>query len=177
MTPFESDTVLGLEPRSSIFSIVYCETLPLPETRQSFPSSESLRLFNISAAKYTQPYPVASGRISEPPQFRPLPVSTPVNSLRRRLYCPNMKPISRPPTPMSPAGTSVFGPICRESSVMKLWQNRMTSLSLLPLGSKSDPPLPPPMGRVVSEFLNTCSNAKNFRMPRLTVGWKRSPPL
>ncbi len=30
---------------------------------------------------------------------------------------------------------------------MKLWQKRMTSASDLPLGSKSLPPLPPPMGR------------------------------
>ncbi len=78
---------------------------------------------------------------------------------------------------MSPAGTSVSGPMWRNSSDMKLWQKRITSLSLLPLGSKSDPPLPPPMGSVVSEFLKTCSNARNLRMPRLTDGWKRSPPL
>src|SRR6202165_5831043 len=177
MTPFESDTLTGFAPKSSSFSIVYCETLPLPETRQSLPSSVSFLLFSISLAKYTQPYPVASGRISEPPQFRPLPVRTPVNSFRRRLYWPNRKPISRPPTPISPAGTSVSGPMCRHSSVMKLWQQRITSLSLLPLGSKSLPPLPPPMGSVVREFLKTCSNARNLRMPRLTEGWKRSPPL
>ena len=78
---------------------------------------------------------------------------------------------------MSPAGTSVSGPMWRKSSDMKAWQKRMTSLSLLPLGSKSVPPLPPPMGSVVSEFLKTCSKARNFRMPRLTEGWKRSPPL
>src|SRR5947208_10860418 len=59
----------------------------------------------------------------EPPQFTPLPVSTPVNSLARRLYWPNRKPVSRPPTPISPAGTSVSGPICRHSSVMKLWRS------------------------------------------------------
>ena len=38
---------------------------------------------------------------------------------------------------MSPAGTSVFGPMWRNSSVMKLWQKRITSPSDLPLGSKS----------------------------------------
>src|SRR5271169_6668241 len=81
--------------------------------------------------------------MSEPPHPRPLPVKTPVNSFRIRLYWPNRNPISRPPTPISPAGTSVSGPMWRQSSVMKLWQKRMTSLSLLPLGSKSDPPLPP----------------------------------
>ena len=53
----------------------------------------------------------------------------------------------------------------------------MTSLSDLPLGSKSEPPLPPPIGSVVSEFLRICSKARNFRMPRFTVGWKRRPPL
>ncbi len=51
---------------------------------------------------------------------------------------------------------------------MKLWQKRMTSASLLPLGSKSEPPLPPPMGSVVRAFLNTCSKARNLRMPRFT---------
>ena len=45
----------GLAPRSSSFSTVYCETLPLPETRQTLPSSVSLRVFSISSAKYTQP--------------------------------------------------------------------------------------------------------------------------
>ncbi len=68
---------------------------------------------------------------------------------------------------------------------MKLWQKRMTSASLqrlpgvwgLCLGSKSLPPLPPPMGRVVREFLKTCSKARNFKTLRLTVGSKRKPPL
>src|ERR1017187_1063636 len=58
---------------------------------------------------------------------------------------------------------------------MKLWQKRITSLSLLPLGSKSEPPLPPPMGSVVSEFLKTCSNARNFRMPRFRGMEAQSP--
>src|SRR4030042_2076017 len=62
-----------------------------------------------------------------------------------RLYCPNMKPISRPPTPMSPAGTSVCSPMIRHSSTMKLWQKRITSESDFPLGSKSDPPFAPPL--------------------------------
>ncbi len=102
---------------------------------------------------------------------------TPANSLRSLRYCPNRYPISRPPTPMSPAGTSVSGPMCRKSSDMKLWQKRMTSLSDFPFGSKSEPPLPPPIGSVVSAFLNVCSKARNFRMPRLTDGWNLRPPL
>ena len=78
---------------------------------------------------------------------------------------------------MSPAGTSVCEPMWRYISVMNAWQKRMTSCSLLPLGSKSAPPLPAPSGRVVRAFLKTCSKARNFSMPRYTVGWKRSPPL
>ena len=60
---------------------------------------------------------------------------------------------------------------------MKLWQKRMTSRSDLPLGLKSEPPLPPPMGSVVRAFLKTCSKARNFKIPRFTDGWKRKPPL
>ena len=78
---------------------------------------------------------------------------------------------------MSPAGTSVSAPICLKSSVIKLWQNAITSLSDLPLGSKSLPPLPPPIGSVVSEFLKICSKPRNLIIPRFTDGWKRSPPL
>ena len=60
---------------------------------------------------------------------------------------------------------------------MKLWQNRMISLSLLPFGSKFDPPFPPPIGNPVSEFLKVCSNARNFRTLSFTDEWKRMPPL
>jgi len=47
----------------------------------------------------------------------------------------------------------------------------------LALGVKSEPPLAPPMGRVVKLFLNVCSNPRNFMTPRLTVGWNLNPPL
>ena len=60
---------------------------------------------------------------------------------------------------------------------MKDWQNRRISDSLRPFGSKSEPPLAPPIGRVVSEFLKVCSKARNFNRPAFTVGWKRIPPL
>jgi len=33
------------------------------------------------------------------------------------------------------------------------------------------------MGTPVREFLKIYSKAKNFRMLRLTEGWKRQPPL
>ena len=60
---------------------------------------------------------------------------------------------------------------------MNDWQKRMTSSSERPLGSKSAPPLPPPIGRVVRLFLNVCSKPRNLRIERLTLGSKRSPPL
>ncbi len=60
---------------------------------------------------------------------------------------------------------------------MKLWQKRITSWSLLPLGLKFAPPLPPPIGSPVSAFLKVCSKARNFRIDSLTLGWKRIPPL
>ena len=78
---------------------------------------------------------------------------------------------------MSPAGTSRSGPRLRHNSRMNAWQKRMISASLFPRGAKSDPPLPPPIGNVVKAFLKVCSNPKNFRMDRLTEGWKRMPPL
>ncbi len=53
---------------------------------------------------------------------------------------------------------------------MNDWQKRIISASDLPRGSKSEPPLPPPIGRVVREFLNTCSKAKNFIILKLTLG-------
>ena len=56
----------------------------------------------------------------------------------------------------------------RWSSVMKLWQKRIISASLLPLGSKSLPPLPPPMGRLVRLFLKVCSKPRNFITERFT---------
>ena len=34
-----------------------------------------------------------------------------------------------------------------------------------------------PMGRVVRLFLKVCSKPRNFRMPWLTLGWNRRPPL
>ena len=49
---------------------------------------------------------------------------------------------------------------------MKLWQKRITSPSDLPLGSKSEPPLPPPIGSPVSEFLKICSKPRNLMIPR-----------
>ncbi len=60
---------------------------------------------------------------------------------------------------------------------MKLWQKRITSWSLLPLGLKLAPPLPPPIGSPVNAFLKVCSKARNLRIDSLTLGWNRRPPL
>jgi hypothetical protein len=60
---------------------------------------------------------------------------------------------------------------------MKLWQKRMISPSLFPAGSKSLPPLPPPMGSPVRLFLKICSKPRNLMMPGYTFFWNRSPPL
>ena len=60
---------------------------------------------------------------------------------------------------------------------MNDWQKRMTSSSLLPCGSKLDPPLAPPMGSVVSAFFRTCSKARNFKRPKFTEEWNLRPPL
>src|SRR5690606_5786327 len=65
----------------------------------------------------------------------------------------------------------------RYSSVMNDWQNRITSPSERPLGAKSAPPLPPPMGRPVRAFLNVCSNPRSLTMLKCTLGWNRRPPL
>ncbi len=60
---------------------------------------------------------------------------------------------------------------------MNDWQNRMISPSERPLGSKSDPPLPPPIGMPVSAFLNTCSKPRNLTVPSITEGWKPQSAL
>ena len=78
---------------------------------------------------------------------------------------------------MSPAGMSVSAPMWRNISVMKLWQKRMTSPSLLPLGSKLLPPFAPPMASPVRLFLKICSKPRNFITDRLTEGWNLKPPL
>ncbi len=93
------------------FSAANCATFPEPEITTLFPEKSVPEVWSMLFAKYTVPYPVASGLIKEPPQERPLPVSTPVNSFLIFLYIPKRNPISLAPTPMSPAGTSVLGPI------------------------------------------------------------------
>ena len=78
---------------------------------------------------------------------------------------------------MSPAGTSVLGPIILHNSNINAWQKRIISVSDFPLGLKSEPPFPPPIGSVVKAFLNICSNPKNFKILKFTLGCKRIPPL
>src|SRR2546430_15360346 len=106
--------------------------------------------------------------MSEPPQFRPLPVRTPVNSLRRRLYWPKRKPISRPPTPMSPAGTSVFGPMWRGGPRLKVRQERLTPPAPFPLRAEEAPPLPPPPRRGVGGVLQNRPEPRDLKIPGVT---------
>src|SRR6478736_110375 len=79
--------------------------------------------------------------MSDPPKLRPLPVKTHSAPLLSFFIIPAMKPISRAPTPMSPAGTSRSAPMWRNSSATKAWQKRMTSPGLVPLGSEAQPAL------------------------------------
>ena len=152
-------------------------TLPEPDTTMVLPAISLPLCFKISSRMYTRPYPVACVLAREPPKVSPLPVSTPSYNPVILLYCPKRYPTSLPPTPISPAGISVSLPMWRYSSVIKLWQKAITSRSDLPLGSKLEPPLPPPMGRPVREFLSVCSKPRNLRMLWFTDGWKRRPPL
>ena len=46
---------------------------------------------------------------------------------------------------------------------MNACTKRITSAFDFPRGEKSEPPLPPPIGRVVSEFLNVCSKGKELQ--------------
>lgn len=144
-----------------------------------------------------RPYPVASGFIKLSPSAVSLPVMQPSQREVSALYVPNIQPISRDVTPISPAGMSVFAPIYLLNPRMKAIENLRISPSDLPLGSKSAPPLAPPMCTVrqvdqplftmlatglnylqpVKAFLKVCSSAKNLRTDRFTIGWNRVPPL
>ena len=64
-----------------------------------------------------------------------------------------------------------------EQTFKNAWQKRMISASDFPRGLKSEPPLPPPIGRVVRAFLKVCSKPRNLRIEGFTEGWKRRPPL
>ena len=56
----------------------------------------------------------------------------------------------------------------------RLFDRMGKKILLTSQGQESEPPLPPPIGRVVNEFLNVCSKARNFRMLRFTEAWKRT---
>jgi hypothetical protein len=169
--------VTALPPRSRIFSTVYWATLPEPETRQVLPSRVSSRVVEHLGGEVDGA--VAGGLGTDQ---RAAPVEALAGEHAGELVA-ELLVLAEQEADLAAAHADVAGghvgvwPMWRKSSVMKLWQKRMTSLSLLPLGSKSEPPLPPPMGSVVRLFLKTCSKARNLRMPRLTVGWKRRPPL
>jgi hypothetical protein len=79
---------------------------------------------------------------------------------------------------MSPAGTSVYSPMWRYSSVMNDWQNRITSASLSGPWGRSRPALAAADRQPVSAFLNDLLEAQELDDAQVdTDGWKRSPPL
>lgn len=51
------------------------------------------------------------------------------------------------------------------------------SLTTLPMGGGKGGSDFDPKGRVVREFLNTCSKPRNLMTLKVTLGWKRRPPL
>ena len=53
--PPESEQVTTLPPSSSTFSIVYCDTLPDPDTDTRMPSNDNPLRASISWTKYTTP--------------------------------------------------------------------------------------------------------------------------
>ena len=175
--PSGPEIVTHLAPNCCNFQAAPQATLPNPEIPTTLSFISSPLAFNISSAYHTIPKPVASLLPRSPPKGIPLPVRTPSYLSTILLYCPKRYPISLPPTPRSPAGTSVLGPMCLYNSVMNAWQNLITSASDLPLGSKSEPPLPPPIGRPVKLFLKICSNPKNLMIPGYTLGANLKPPL
>ena len=60
---------------------------------------------------------------------------------------------------------------------MKLWQKRMTSPADLPFGSKSEPPLPPPIGSVVSAVLENLLEAEKLEDAEVDTRVKAQPAL
>jgi hypothetical protein len=86
-------------------------TLPKPESPDSFSFNAYSCIFRAYDLQNTnRQIPVASGRISEPPNSRLLPVSTPVFSHVQVFGTfRSGSQFSLPPTPITPAGTIGFG--------------------------------------------------------------------
>jgi hypothetical protein len=57
-----------------------------------------------------------------------------------------------------------------DSSVINACENLITSASDFPCGSKSLPHFPHPIGSPVKLFLKICSNPRNLRIDKVTVG-------
>jgi len=92
------------------------------------------------------------------------------------LVLPEKEADFAPATPMSPAGTSVSGPMWRKSSLMKLWQNRMTSLSLFPFGRSPNRPCRPHR-ECRQGVLEDLLEGEELQDAEVDRRWKRSPPL
>jgi hypothetical protein len=93
----------------------------------------------------------------------PLPVSTPVNSLRKAfvlsVHVTNFAATNANVTSRYVGiGTNVALQFGHEA-----WQKRITSLSDFPFGSKSEPPLPPPIGKVVKAVFENLFESQEFQ--------------
>ena len=134
--------------------------------KQVFPASDNFFVFIISSTN-------RRNRSRSPPDGSDCrPNSGPCRSNTGELVSKPLvaehKTNLRLPTPISPAGTSVSGPICRCNRHKTLAEFRLHSQTC-PWG-QSRSLLPPPIASVVKLFLKTCSKAKNFKIPRLTLG-------
>ena len=67
--------------------------------------------------------------------------------------------------------------MCRASSVIKLWQNLMTSFLLFPLGSKSEPPLPPAHGQCGQGVLEDLFESQELQDSQIDGRMEAQPAL
>ncbi|VCX89126.1 hypothetical protein BANRA_00007 [Pseudomonas aeruginosa] len=134
---FESDSEITLPPISMTLR-AYWATLPEPEIATRWPSSRGHDpehfLGEVDAAEAGRLRADQAAAIAQAlaGQHR--------GELVGQARTGRTGSRSRAPTPMSPAGTSRSAPTWRYSSLMNDWQKRITSASLLPFGSKSEPP-------------------------------------
>jgi hypothetical protein len=120
--------------------MVYWATLPEPETRQVLPSRSRPGLGQHLGGEVDA---AVAGGLG--PDQRAAPVEALAGEHAGELVAQALV-LAEQEADLAAAHADVagghvgVGPMWRHSSVMKLWQKRMTSLSLLPLGSKSTRP-------------------------------------
>jgi hypothetical protein len=113
---------------------------------------------------------VASGRISEPPKRQALAGEHAVGAVAELLHHAGHEAhLAAAHADVTGRHVGVGADMAEQFGHESLAEAHHLA-RLLPLGSKSEPPLPPPMGSVVSAFLKVCSKARNFRIDRFTDG-------